>query len=177
MAVEPTSKNPSLRGRVPVEATLTEFECARIDRFEDARALGRSDRRLGACYLMGYFVEISLKSAYFRLRGWRADEPIRPKDLHEAAAFARTALQVQQPLEGHHGLLFWFDAVVRLRVKSGPETPAGLLQQFSWRIQRLSNTWSTSLRYSRDVTTPSDWAEILLDAEWVRANYDTLVDA
>lgn len=167
----------SLRDRLPRHETIAEFEAARFDRFHDALTLGAEGRRLGAMYLLGYFVEMTLKSAFFRLLGFRADEPIAAKDLKTAAGLARHDLQVDVDPEQYHGLVFWVQAIIALRDHFGDPVPYDVLRELAWRSQRMSAYWRPSMRYSRDVTVPNDWRGLLADAHWLRENCDKLAVA
>lgn len=164
----------ALRDRLPAHETIAEFEVARFDRLDDGLSLGKRHRRLGGIYLMGYFAEMSLKSAFFQLLGFRADEPITMKDLRTAAALARRDLRVHKDSEGFHGLVFWFQAILALRDHLGQNQSVDLSRELGWRIQRIAANWRVSMRYSRDITVPEDWSDFVFDVHWVRANCDKL---
>lgn len=165
----------SLRDRLPAHETITEFEIARLDRLRDSLTLRARGRRLGAMYLLGYFIEITLKGAFFRLLGFRVSEPIRKRELKAAADIAANDLGVRLNTEGYHSLQFWALAIIALRDHIGNPLPSGVLSELNWRSQRMNSHWTSSMRYSRDVTRREDWNRLWADAHWLNANYDTLV--
>ena len=164
----------SLRDHLPAHETIAEFEVARFDRFEDGLLLGEHGRRLGGIYLMGYFAEMSLKSAFFQLLGFRADEPITMKDVKTAGVLACQDLRVREAPERYHGLIFWFQAILALRDHLGQSLSTDLSRELGWRIQRIAANWRVSMRYSRDVTVPKDWSDFVFDMRWIRDNCDSL---
>ena len=157
----------SLRDRLLEHDNLSGLELARYERFADSRVLARGGRRLGAIYLLGYFVEITLKVAFFRSLGFSTEEPITIRDLKTVAALARNDLSVSEGPEGFHSFVFWAQALVELCRHCDRPLPRELSLELAWRCQRMSTFWSPSLRYSRDVTQQDDWQTFLADADWI----------
>ena len=157
----------SLRERLPKHDTVGEFELARADRLEDALVLAAGGRRMGAIYVLGYFVEITLKSAFFQYFGFSEDDAIRPIDLRAAAQIAKTDLQVETDPVSYHSPVFWGRACIAIREKLGVPWPRSLRLELENRIQRLNSNWSVSMRYSRDVSSSDDWVPLLDDALWL----------
>jgi hypothetical protein len=166
-----------LRDRLPAHDTIAEFEAARFDRYHDGLILDARGRRLGAMYLLGYFVEMTLKSAFFRLRGFCTDERITGTELKAAAKMAANDLRVSVHPEGYHGLQFWALAIIALRDHIGEPLPRDIALELNWRSQRMNSHWTSSMRYSRDITTPEDWTRLWEDAQWLDSQYDRLVAA
>jgi len=154
----------TLRDRLPPHGTITEFDIARRDRHDDASVLASNGRCFGAMYLLGYFAEMTLKCVFFRLFGFRTDEPISAKELREACALIREDLQVSDSAEQFHSVLFWARAIVRLREDLGGSMPVELMRELVWRGHRIHSNWRASMRYSRDVSTSVDLQELQLDA-------------
>ena len=165
----------ALRDRLPANETIAEFEAARFDRYHDGLVLIGGDRRVGAIYLFGYFVEMTLKSASFTLLGFQKSDPITKRELNAAATRAEKELGIDVPQEGYHSLQFWALAIVAERDHMGQPLPIALTSELNWRSQRMHSHWTIAMRYSRDVTRPEDWERLWEDSQWLHANYDILI--
>ena len=165
----------SLRDRLPMHDTISQFELARVDRLEDALVLAAGGRRFGAIYVLGYFVEMTLKSAFFRFLGFSLDEAIRPGDLKAAAQLAKADLSVKIHPESYHSLTFWVRAIIELRTTFGSPLPRDLTRELGWRVQRLHSNWSVMMRYCHDVSQVGDWESVHADATWVDGQFNQLI--
>jgi hypothetical protein len=157
----------ALRDRLPKHDTLSEFEQATYDRFIDSLALAGQGRRHGAMYLLGYSVELTLKTAFFRSFGFSMDEPIRPVDLRAAVRLAREDLRVAVEPESLHNPVFWAMAIIRVWDHFGATLPAPLLREPTSRAHRIHANWSVSMRYARNASTLNDWTLMQNDALWI----------
>ena len=161
----------AIRDRLPLHNTIAAFELARMERFRDAFTLGAHGRRFGAIYLLGYFVEMTLKSAFFTLLGFRTEEPITAKDLATAANLAEEDLRVDTQKEQYHSFVFWARAIVSLCDHFGDPIPSDTLQELGWRSQRMTSNWKVSMRYSQEIATEEEWTRFQDDANWLEGNY------
>ena len=83
------------------EDTLGKLEAAALSRIREAEALYTAGQRLGAVYLYGYVIEISLKAAYYRVIGLIPATLIQKK-LHRRPA--EDAIENMKTLPAHpHG--------------------------------------------------------------------------
>jgi len=178
MILYPLSKDgcvaEGLADRLPGCDNLSILELARHDRLVDARVLERNERRTGAIYLLGYFVEMTLKIAFFRIMGFKADEPITLKDLRTVADLARDELAIRESPRGFHSFVFWTRAIVELCEHFDQPLPSEFTLELAYRSQRMSSSWSPSLRYSHDIANAGDWESLLIDVEWIDGVDDEL---
>jgi hypothetical protein len=163
-----------LRDRLPSYDTIAELQRARSERLVDSFTLAERGRRQGAMYLLGYFVEITLKCMFFRFFGYRNDEAIHKRSLKSAAEFAREELGIREPIEGHHNPVFWSSAFIAAREALGHPLPRELILELTLRTQRLTSNWVPSMRYASDASTPGDWHDMKQDALWLRTVYNGL---
>jgi len=124
--------------------------------------------------LLGYFVEITVKCAFFRVLGIRFDEPIRKQDIKAAAELVLDDFSIREPKEGYHNPLFWSLALIAVRERMGDPLPSELAFELVSRAQRLKSSWAPSMRYASDASLPEDWLEMDRDAKWLRAMYGEL---
>lgn len=164
----------SLRDRLPAHETITEFEIASQARFEDSFLLATRGRRHAAVYLLGYYVEMALKTIFFRCFGCPPDEPINRQDLKAASQLVRQGFRIAEPLEQYHNPVFWARAIIGMRELDGLSTPEGVTRELVWRVQRLNSNWAVRMRYTRDMVQLEEWESVKEDALWIRANYDVL---
>lgn len=59
-------------------------------RFGEGELLAAHGHSLGAVYLFGYAIEMTLKAGYFRLAGHGDTQPITARDLYDARVVAPT---------------------------------------------------------------------------------------
>jgi hypothetical protein len=127
-------------------------------------------------YLSGYYIEMMLKTIFFRCLGYRDDERIRKQDLSAAGTLAQDVFRITEASEQHHNPLFWARAIIGLRESDGLPTPEGVTNGLVWRAQRVSGNWLVRMRYMRDLARAEEWELVREDATWIRANYDTLTN-
>ncbi len=163
-----------LRDRLPKHDTIAQFDQARIERWKDADALAKRGRRYGGVYLLGYFVEMTLKAAFFRYFGLPPDTPIVGGDLKAATQLAIGELGVSEDSESQHNPVFWARAIVLFRESFDDPLPDEFALQLVWRSQRLKSNWAVAMRYRQVHCTIKEWQDIHEDAHWINLNYTAL---
>lgn len=159
-----------LRARVLKHESLGELERAGQARFEESFLLAVRGRRHAAAYLLGYYVEIALKTTFFRCFGFSVSESIRRKDLKAASQLVHEQLGIKDDHEQYHNPVFWANAIVRLREMEGLKTAGELSRELLWRAQRIASNWVVAMRYTDNLVRIEDWNAISEDALWLRAN-------
>ena len=171
----PTEPTPiPLRQRLPRHDSIGELERASLDRFRDSFVLATRGRRHAAVYLLGYYVEMTLKTIFFRCFGCSFDEPIGRKDLEAAGQLVREQFRIPERLENYHNPVFWARAIIGMREMFGLRTPVGVTQELVWSTQRVYEHWVVGMRYTRDLARIEDWNCVREDALWIRANFAVL---
>lgn len=165
-----------VRSRISEQDSIGELERAGQARFEEAFLLAIRGRRHAAVYLLGYYVEITLKTIFFRRFGFRVGDPIRQKDLRAASDLVREQFRIRDDHEQHHNPVFWARAIVGLHELDGVTTPRGLTEELVWRSQNINNNWAVRMRYAADLVRPDDWDSVRQHALWLRANYRNFVN-
>lgn len=170
----PVSQSSNRRCPVPTpKDSIQHFENARQDRFREGLCLWlhqAETSRSGACYLLGFSVEIGMKAAYFRVLGRGLADDIDKSDL--------LAVKTRHPTlikdESFHSLMFWAYALDDLRVQQGRPFVPGLSLELGRRSQAAYNRWRVGLRYRTDTTSPADLETLVETASWFDRIYTTL---
>lgn len=149
--------------------SIQEYEAARLERLYDGLQLSESDRPYGAVYLIGYSVELTLKVAFFRLRGYAPNYVISNADMRTAEAEAMR-LRVSYGSESFHSVLFWADLVIRFRRSIGRPLRGSVESQLLKRARRLHVNWKVEMRYKRDRGSEQDYSSALNAAIWFEEN-------
>ncbi|MCK6521433.1 hypothetical protein L6R49_08320 [Myxococcota bacterium] len=130
---------------------LTTMRAASLRRYEDAEALLKAKRWLGAIYLYGYWVEITIKVRLMEEYGVEKLEALNPV-LQRTFGFAK-----MPEIHRKHTiswLTFFHPGFIRLRDSarsSARPTHVNLLEHLA-----LVDGWSSELRYSPDKGAESD---------------------
>ena len=152
--------------------TVESFRSAARERYRDGVQLADAGRRLGAIYLLGYSVEMLLKAAYFRLRGW-GDTPITVADMNQARNRAINVLHLTWN-DRLHDLVGWVTLLINERVT--------LQQPLAWRFRRTLNArvgivyrnWREHLRYHDSIPYATELNSVRATATWLLAQYPQL---
>jgi len=161
-----------LRDRLPQE-TLAGLELARKERFNDGYHLAVDERRMGAIYLLGYAVEMTLKSAYFRwIEPTEPGLPLGPERLQTARAHARDILGIIVPDESYHSPLFWAHLIVARRENDSSPLDVTLASALIASAQCVWSNWKVSMRYHGDISTEGELYSVFREAEWMHTHYE-----
>ncbi|NOT00053.1 MAG: hypothetical protein HOP29_05450 [Phycisphaerales bacterium] len=155
----------SLLNRVSPVESLQEIESAQSDRYWEAMALAVSDggHSYGACYLLGYVIELAIKSAYYRFVG---ASPVADVGRHLQAS----------GLKGRerHDLEAWYEILFSSRIQRGNPMDPVVAGAFKQRIQVAARHWREILRYRRAIPAESECNELLGIADWLIRNHRSL---
>lgn len=155
--------------------SIDEMEAAREDRYWDSLTCALNDREFAACYLMGYAIEILVKTAFFRFDGIHAGADLRPS-LRVARRHPRftqpTGLSTIQA-HGIHNVRAWGDLLIDARQRAGPARAMDpiLAGKLVYELRWVENNWSETLRYRRSIPAAEEIARLLSIADWLRTHY------
>jgi hypothetical protein len=139
----------------------------------DGVALWSTQRVPGAIYLLGYHAEMTLKCAYFRLRGEPANFLVDRKVLNTTAARAR-ALGVGTRDENFHSLLFWRDTLRAERRARGRPLQNQLDQELHHHVDVVHGRWRVEMRYRPTNLALHDLELSMAAVDWLDRNYPRL---
>ena len=154
--------------------TLGEFEIARVERMTEGMILASHEHRLAAAYLVGYVVEMTLKSAYHRLWGFHLNEPINMKTLRTTRELARLDLGVDIDPEGFHNPVFWARVIINMRDQLDYPLEQAVSVELVARTQRIRTNWRVWMRYRSDRFASGELRDLIDDAMWINQQYDVL---
>lgn len=150
--------------------SIREFRLAAQERFQDGLALAGAGRRTAAIYLWGYSAEATLKAAYFRAIGFKADQVIAAKDLNQAVS---SAIQYGIHWQGNwHRIDLWARLLVSVRMMSPPPPyqAAGFDSQLLARSLTVAVHWQETLRYRKNVAYWHEVARLRESAAWLQGH-------
>ena len=127
------------------EDTIGEWELAAHDRLLVAMAMLSSGSRLVPVYLLGYSVEMRIKAACFRARGFGDDTPITTTDRDRAVSEWQVLGLLRKP--GQHDLPGWAELLVAKRIAMGSPYPITLGNDIVDQASLLYSRWREVLRY------------------------------
>ncbi len=161
-----------LLSRLPAGESWPEMERAAELRYYDGWALAVSGqgRYAGAVYLIGYAVEILLKTACYREMGVSRHVGTTDRRLQIRGVYAQQlkALYGRQPND--HDLDYWAFVLERLRVAHGRSMNAALAGAIRRSVGLLAGNWRETLRYRDCQPTETELIETLACADWFLAN-------
>jgi hypothetical protein len=163
----------AVRDLLPQSDSLQGYERARTERLYDGLCLEYGERHFGAVYLLGYSVEMTLKIAYFRLRGYGPAQSISGPELHGARTEANN-LGIAHRHEGFHGLLFWADLLIRYRAGMARAFEQAFSIELMGRAHDIHNNWKVEMRYSHVELNGSDFRRVCNAALWFEENSERL---
>jgi hypothetical protein len=113
---------------------------------------------------------MTLKAAYFRLRGFAAARRIQAADRAQAAVDAR-ALGVAWPRNANaHNPELWSELLVQSRATLGLPYPAPGGRAFGVQVvanaRRVYRVWRETLRYHKNVAYPHEVTQTRDAADW-----------
>jgi len=149
--------------------TWPTMERAAEARFWDGMvlAIDASDHSTGAVYLLGYVVEMLLKTAYFQMTGVSTNESLEPYLQQARKKPAWTGRNL-------HDLKSWAALINEVRFVRGKAWSPILAGSIERHVLIVSSHWRESLRYTSFTATNAELEEVLTSVGWLRANYDLL---
>ena len=164
-----------LIARIPQTHSVGEFRRAARLRFAEAiRAEERGDRLVGV-YLSGYAVEMILKSAYFRVVGKRAYDPIPLSELQGIKKRVKLSLGIVW--SGNlHNLPQWVELLVEERKLLGNPCTLAFASRLTDQVGQIYANWREDLRYRVNRPRFGEWGQVVRAVEWLLANETRLVD-
>ncbi|MCI0681633.1 MAG: hypothetical protein L0Y71_05985 [Gemmataceae bacterium] len=126
--------------------SIQNLRLSALARFREGRLLVINDRRLAGIYLWGYCVEMLLKAAYFRLKGWSPIQTITVDDMRQAKQHATQLLKCAWPGNLHY-LPGWKDLLTEERQRVGTPFARSFSRSLNAQVSRLALHWSETLRY------------------------------
>jgi hypothetical protein len=149
--------------------SIQQMEAARADRYWDALACGCDGRTFGACYLLGYAVEMALKTAYFRFLGVPTRADLRPHLLSQAVSVYFRGRQRRL-----HDLVAWAELLILTRIQRGRPLDSMVASGLLTHVGEVALNWSEVMRYRRAIDAESEAVIVFRGEEWVHAHYDQL---
>lgn len=145
------------------------MELAAEARFWDGFTLaaGDADSQTGAVYLLGYVVEMLLKTAYFRVTHVAVGENIAP---HLQGARSQ-ALRRGGNL---HNLQSWVALLNDTRFVQGVAWDVVTATVIESHVLTVDAHWRESLRYTSIVAARTELEEVFASAEWLLTNRELL---
>lgn len=130
-------------------------------------AAGDSDNQTGSIYLLGYVVEMLLKTAYFRVTHVGMGENIAP---HLQGARTHALWQ-----RGNlHNLRSWIALLNDIRFAQGMAWDVVTATIIESHVLTVAAHWSESLRYTSVSATRTELDEVFASAEWLLTNRELL---
>ena len=162
--------------------SLGKLEASVLLRMREAEALYLGGQRLGAVYLYGYVIEISLKTAYYRVIGLVSATVIH-KQLHRLPA--ENAIKALIGLPSHpqgaaspgHNVIGWARLLEQERATPAPgrvPLDANLATELHNRMQDVFNCWAEFLRYRANLPYNEEVQTMRDSARWIRRHYANL---
>jgi hypothetical protein len=167
-----------LINRLQTTDSVSQFEIAARQRFEEASLLYFGRRSYSAIYLYGYAVEMWLKAAYFHNEGIIAglNDPLTQRDRDRAwkqrkASGAPNRYATQHDIEIWAYLLIYIRRTARIYPPYNPLVES-TLQNYG---ATMRNHWSVEMRYQHlEAIQPAEIDAVRNIAEWFSSNYLSL---
>lgn len=130
-------------------------------------AISEGGRTTGAIYLLGYVVEMRLKTAYFRYVGLPQGQ-----DLGSTLKTVRNHLLSQR--KNLHDLTGWMDLLIHERAMRGDALDATIANQLDFHVRQVYDQWKEVLRYRYSVATDQELNTVFASTEWIVAHHSQL---
>ena len=145
------------------------MELAAEQRYWDSLTLALTGTGVetGAVYLLGYAVEVLLKTAYFRVVSVPSGQDIGSPLL----AARRSAAWRGGNL---HNLTSWFELLNDARYLQGNAWSIPTATAIELRVLTVSSHWRESLRYTSFAATNAELEEVFGSVDWLIGNYSLL---
>jgi len=147
----------------------------------EAEVLYLDGQRLGAVYLYGYAIEISLKTAYYRVIGL-VPAALIDKGLHRIPAEKSIKAMIGLPSHPQgaaspgHNVIGWARLLDQQRATPALGRPldTNLATELHNRMQDVFNCWAEFLRYRANLPYNQEVQAVRASARWIRRNYAKL---
>lgn len=162
--------------RIAPHDSIDEMEAAREDRYSDSLTCALDGREFAACYLMGYVIEMLLKSAFYRFDGVPLVADLRG-GLRSARKHPRFKPVTGSPsilAHGLHNIRAWGDHLIDTRQRTGRALDVRVASRLVYELCWVQNNWSETLRYRRSIPASDEVHRFLKIADWLRSEYVTL---
>jgi len=156
----------SLLVRMASNDSIHEMEAAGHDRYWDALACSCDNREFGACYLIGYTVEMALKTAYFSFLGVPPADDLGPR-----LNMVRRSPMFQGRRRNLHHLLAWAELLVETRTQRGRPLNPLVASALLIRVGEFVWNWSEVMRYRASVGAEDEAIRLFRGADWILANH------
>jgi hypothetical protein len=158
-----------LRVRIPIDATIAEFERSAAEKYEAGFELLTLGHTGSGIYLLGYAAEMLLKAAYFRFIGLSENDVVSASRRQEARIDAQT-LGITVSDEGFHSIEFW-SLLLRLRRHAdGRLFPSGFENELIAHASTLHLNWHFAMRYLPGTAYTVDNESMFESTSWFIAN-------
>lgn len=143
-------------------------------RFHEGLALRRQRQWTSAIYLMGYAIEMCVKSAVFQLDGFTARQAITLQDMRRLVRFGCAQYGLSAP-RNLHDFAFWTLLLVQHRLGlARPFRNPTTAQEVVRRSQETYRRWREILRYRTNVPYRHEVARVADNARWFLDRIDQL---
>jgi hypothetical protein len=155
--------------------TISGFERAAQQRFQDGEALRASGRDGGAIYLYGYVVEMVLKAACYRLFGHPPHAPVESARPIVETWIGELALPVVTRKLQPHDLDAWASGLVWFRDNiHGVSYPIAFTLSLGTNTDVVLQYWLPGIRYQELPWGPPESAEVSTAAAWFLTEYPNM---
>jgi hypothetical protein len=153
---------------------IATFQEAAGRRFREGDILRQQHQWTSAVYLMGYTVEMAVKSAVLSVDGFSPRQPVTLPDLRRLVAFGRAQYGLPQP-RNLHDYTFWSLFLVQHRVAlAQPYGNPKTAQEIIRRSHETYSRWRETLRYRTNSPYGHEVARVYDNARWFLAEIDNL---
>lgn len=153
---------------------ISTFREAAGRRFQEGGVLRQQRQWTSAIYLMGYTVELAVKSAVLTVDGFSPRQPVTLQDLRRLVAFGRAQYGLPQP-RNLHDYTFWSLFLVQHRVaRARPYGIPGTGQEIIRRSHETYCRWRETLRYRINNPYGHEVARVYDNAQWFLTKIDIL---
>jgi hypothetical protein len=144
--------------------SVPEMDAACNDRYWDALTCALDGRDFAACYLLGYAIEMLLKTACFRFLGVPVTANLQPHLI---------AVRQQPRFRGVslHDIQAWVDYLLDVRNRRGQPLDAALAGALVIRVATVAQHWSEVMRYRRAIPAADEANELHRQFEWLVNRY------
>jgi hypothetical protein len=146
--------------------TVQDLALAADEKYWEGIELLVAGRRGAGIYLLGYTVEMLLKSACFLIDRARPGDPVAPL-LHRIQRWARTRLPRIRH-ESYHSLWFWVHVLRKKRAMAGRPLPPRFDSPLLQRVRRVYGIWVVDMRYKPDQALQREAQSVYDDVTWIR---------
>jgi hypothetical protein len=157
-----------------ISETILGFEAAAANKIDDGFNLMAGGSHGQGVELMGFAVEMLLKSAYLRLDGYPDTDPITQRQLQAIVRDMVDHHGVTAPAEKLHDLQFWAEAIITKRALKGLIDTL-LETEIRRRVLAVSDNWWVGMRYhDTSHISYTDVQTVFDNVMWIQSNHSRL---